>query len=58
MAHENKIQCVEFAFDGTLMATCSDNGHLIKVWDTRNGQLKETLRRGTSNCKIFNIAFS
>jgi WD repeat-containing protein 45 len=36
-AHDNGIQTFVLNSNGTLLATASDKGTLIRVWDTSNG---------------------
>lgn len=56
-AHEHAIECLQFSYDGNYLATCSD-GKIIKIFDTQNGQLKQSLRRGSKNCVIYSMSFS
>ena len=42
---------------GTLIATCSDKGTLIRFWDTKTGEKWHEVRRGKDSCTISHIAF-
>eukprot|EP00879_Flechtneria_rotunda_P020614 GHRR01021692.1.p1 GENE.GHRR01021692.1~~GHRR01021692.1.p1 ORF type:complete len:212 (+),score=67.49 GHRR01021692.1:1304-1939(+) len=44
--------------DGKRLATASDKGTLVRVWNTADGQLLQELRRGTEPAHIHSIAFS
>lgn len=57
-AHEGELQCISFSQDGSRLATCSDRGTLIRIWDTDNLVRLKELRRGTVPATIYSIAFS
>lgn len=59
-AHEGEIRCIcmKESVNGTLMATASDKGTLIRVFNlTSGGQLMKSFRRGSSDAWIYSIAF-
>ena len=56
-AHESNIACLSINYNGTLLATASDKGTLIRVFNISNGKLIIELRRGSKNAEIHNIVF-
>jgi len=58
--HNNALRCIALNADGSLLATASTEGTLIRVWDTRtrNDVPVAELRRGADHSEIFSIAFS
>lgn len=56
-AHESRIACLCINHNGTLLATASDKGTLIRVFSIQTGELIAELRRGVKNCNISCIAF-
>mmetsp|Transcript_25635 Transcript_25635/g.28516 ORF Transcript_25635/g.28516 Transcript_25635/m.28516 type:complete len:341 (+) Transcript_25635:20-1042(+) len=57
-AHTNAITQLTLSLDGKLLATSSDRGTLIRIWDTSTGQQLKELRRGAQTAEIQSIAFS
>ena len=55
-AHKGPINCLQLNKDGTILATASDKGTLIRLFDTSNGEAIQELRRGSENADIFSIA--
>jgi WD40 repeat protein len=51
--HQGEIYEVEFAWNGRLIATTSDDG-TVKLWDARSGTLIQTLNRHASNLRFSN----
>lgn len=57
-AHQTNIEALAINKDGTLIATSSEVGTLIRVYDIKTKQLKFEFRRGTSQSTIYDLAFN
>lgn len=57
-AHKTQIAAMAFSHDGTLLATASDKGTIIRVFSVQTGLKLYQFRRGTYNTKIYSLAFS
>ncbi|KAK9885528.1 hypothetical protein WA026_011021 [Henosepilachna vigintioctopunctata] len=57
-AHESTITCMAFNLQGTRLATSSAKGTLIRVFDTKSGQMLAELRRGVNQATIYCINFN
>lgn len=55
-AHQNALSCISLNNDGTILATASEKGTLIRVYQTENGNLIKELRRGAEKAEIYSIA--
>jgi len=58
VAHNGPLACFATTFDGRLVATASDKGTLIRVWNTEDGSMVKELRRGAENAHIWSMCFS
>jgi WD40 repeat protein len=57
-AHSSSIVCLAIDNEGVCIATASDKGTLIRVWDTTSGALLHELRRGIDVANILCLAFN
>lgn len=51
-AHKNELSCIAINQQGTRIATASEQGTLIRVWDTSTRSQLVELRRGTDPASI------
>lgn len=58
IAHDSNISRICLNMDGKLVATCSEKGTLIRLWDTETGNKIKELRRGSEIVPIHCLAFS
>ena len=56
-AHDNFINTLTMNKEGSLLATASVKGTLIRIFNTTTGNLTQELRRGTENAEIYSLAF-
>jgi WD40 repeat protein len=57
-AHENNIAYICVSYDGNLIATASEQGTLIRIFNTETGAKLQELRRGKDKADIKHICFS
>mmetsp|Transcript_33440 Transcript_33440/g.73944 ORF Transcript_33440/g.73944 Transcript_33440/m.73944 type:complete len:382 (+) Transcript_33440:4009-5154(+) len=57
-AHNNALSCLSLSLEGKRLATASEKGTLVRVWNTADGQLLQELRRGADPAAIYSLALS
>ena len=57
-AHESALAAFALNFDGSRLATASETGTLIRIFDTATGSALQEVRRGADKAEIYSIAFS
>lgn len=57
-AHQSNIDVIAINKQGTLVATASETGTLIKIFNVDTGKQLYEFRRGTTNAKIYDICFN
>ena len=62
-AHTSGLACLALSLDGTLIASASEKGTIIRIWRTTPKPdtgtfLEQELRRGSDRAEIYSIAFS
>lgn len=56
-AHTNSVSYMALNFAGTLLATASDKGTLIRLFSTETGDALQEVRRGSDKAEIYSISF-
>ena len=57
-AHKGNINILSFNFAGTKLASASDRGTIIRIFNVDSGGLIAELRRGASDANIYSLCFS
>ncbi|KAJ8314728.1 hypothetical protein KUTeg_006878 [Tegillarca granosa] len=57
-AHQNALACLALNHNGTLLATASAKGTLIRVFDVNSKKMLTELRRGADSAMLYCISFS
>eukprot|EP01088_Endostelium_zonatum_P003116 TRINITY_DN141_c0_g1_i1.p1 TRINITY_DN141_c0_g1~~TRINITY_DN141_c0_g1_i1.p1 ORF type:complete len:352 (-),score=80.74 TRINITY_DN141_c0_g1_i1:113-1168(-) len=57
-AHKGTVSVITFNSDGSLLATASNKGTLIRLWSTVTGEKVQEFRRGAYPAAVYSIAFS
>lgn len=56
-AHNHDIECLEMDFDGTIVASASKKGTIIRLYKVSDGKPLQEFRRGIDNAKIMSLCF-
>lgn len=57
-AHKSPLSCIIFNSEGTVMATSSDKGTIIRVFSVPDGHKLYQFRRGSMPSRIYSMAFN
>ncbi|CEH16566.1 wd40 repeat-like protein [Ceraceosorus bombacis] len=57
-AHKTPISCLAFNSTGTMLATASDKGTVVRVFSVPGAQKLYQFRRGSRPARIYNISFN
>lgn len=57
-AHKTQLAAIAISYDGTLLATASDKGTIIRVFSIESGLKLYQFRRGTYPTKIYALSFA
>lgn len=57
-AHEGTISCLAMTSDGSTIASASERGTLVRIFNASTGIKLQEVRRGSEMAKIYSIAFS
>lgn len=57
-AHRSRIACLAFNAAGTILATASEKGTVIRLFSVPGGRLLHQFRRGTYPARIFSMSFN
>lgn len=57
-AHRSPLACITLNGDGTLLATASDKGTIIRVFSVPDGQKLYQFRRGSMPSRIYSMSFN
>ena len=56
-AHSSSLSYIALNYSGTLLATASDKGTLIRLFNTEDGTAVHEVRRGSDKAEIYSITF-
>ncbi|SCU99355.1 LADA_0H19218g1_1 [Lachancea dasiensis] len=57
-AHKTPIRLIKLSPNGSMVATCSMQGTLIRIFSTHNGTLIEEFRRGLDRADLYEMVWS
>ena len=56
-AHQSSISAIVLNHEGNLLATASDKGTLVRLFETQTGEQLQELRRGSDHAEIYSLSF-
>jgi WD40 repeat protein len=56
-AHQSEIVSLVMNYEGSLVASASIQGTIIRIYQTKDGALIQELRRGTKSSEIYSLVF-
>jgi WD40 repeat protein len=57
LAHESALATISVTPSGRMVATTSEAGTLVRIWDVVKGQHSHEFRRGIDRAHIYGVAF-
>ncbi|KAF9369561.1 autophagy protein, partial [Mortierella sp. AD011] len=57
-AHKTSVSNISINSEGTMLATASDKGTVIRIWSVPNAQRLYQFRRGTQSARIYSLSFN
>lgn len=57
-AHKSPVSCISMNSEGTLLATASEKGTVIRIFNTSNAEKVFQFRRGSYPAKIYSMSFN
>ncbi|KAG0291069.1 autophagy protein [Linnemannia gamsii] len=57
-AHKTSVSHISINSEGTMLATASDKGTVIRIWSIPNAQRLFQFRRGSQSARIYSLSFN
>ncbi|KAF9933118.1 autophagy protein [Mortierella alpina] len=57
-AHKTSVSNISINSEGTMLATASDKGTVIRIWSIPNAQRLYQFRRGAQSARIYSLSFN
>ncbi|KAG0293703.1 autophagy protein [Linnemannia gamsii] len=57
-AHKTSVSNISINSEGTMLATASDKGTVIRIWSIPNAQRLYQFRRGSHSARIYSLSFN
>ncbi|KAF9281058.1 autophagy protein [Mortierella alpina] len=57
-AHKTSVSNISINSEGTMLATASDKGTVIRIWSIPNAQRLYQFRRGSQTARIYSLSFN